>query len=88
MVTHPMPLGENRQKRSEYWIELLDLWLRLIRKVHEARAPLVDALSAEQVKKLDRFEPHGGIQGSISAEPIVGPKGSHPGMMQKFRAMK
>lgn len=87
MVSHPMPLGVNRQKRSEYWIELLDLRLRLIRKVHEARALLVDVLSAEQAKKLDRFEPHGGMSASISAGPIVGPKGSHPGMMQKFSAM-
>lgn len=87
MVSHGIPLGVNRQERSEHWIALLDLRLRLMRQVHEAQAPLVDVLLPEQVKKLDRYEPHGGMTASISAGPIVGPNGSHQGMMQKFDPM-
>lgn len=84
MTAHPLPAGVDRQARTAHAVELLELRTRLMKRVHDARQPLVDALSPRQTKMLDRFEPHGGMTASIGAGAVVGPKGSHPGMMQKF----
>lgn len=84
MTEHPIPIGVNRQLRTEHAVALLELRVRLMKRVQKARQMLVDTLSSRQVKMLDQFEPHGGMTACISAGAVVGPKGSHPGMMRKF----
>lgn len=87
LTQHPLRRGLDRQKRTDYWIELLELRAKLLKRVNAARAPLVAKLTETQIRQLDRFEPHGGIAASISAGPVVGPKGQHPGMMQQFSGL-
>lgn len=84
MTEHPIPIGVNRQLRTEHAVALLELRVQLMRRVQKARQMLVDTLTSRQVKMLDQFEPHGGMTACISAGAVVGPKGSHPGMMRKF----